>query len=130
MVDFLYDGDALVGEYNGATILRRYLPGAGIDEPLMWYEGSGFTSERWLLADELGSIVATSYDGGSGDALAYGAFGEPDNWTGSHFLYTDQIALYEARLYHYKNRVYDPSLGRFLQTDPIGHEAGGVCGVI
>jgi uncharacterized protein RhaS with RHS repeats len=28
--------------------------------------------------------------------------------------------LPEAQLYHYKARVYDPILGRFLQTDPIG----------
>jgi RHS repeat-associated protein len=28
----------------------------------------------------------------------------------------------ELDLYHYKARMYDPKLGRFLQTDPIGYE--------
>lgn len=28
--------------------------------------------------------------------------------------------LPEAQLYHYKARVYDPALGRFLQADRVG----------
>jgi hypothetical protein len=28
--------------------------------------------------------------------------------------------IFEAQLYYYKARVYDPIFGRFLQTDPIG----------
>lgn len=40
----------------------------------------------------------------------------------SRFRYTSQIALPELALYHYKARVYDPGLGRFLQTDPVGYE--------
>ncbi|MFC4726548.1 RHS repeat-associated core domain-containing protein [Glycocaulis abyssi] len=31
----------------------------------------------------------------------------------------------EIGLYHYRNRVYNPNLGRFMQTDPIG-QAGGI----
>lgn len=31
-------------------------------------------------------------------------------------------ALTEVELHHYKARVYNPSLGRFLQTDPVGYE--------
>ena len=32
--DYLYDGDALSAEYNGSTLLRRYVHGPGVDEPL------------------------------------------------------------------------------------------------
>ncbi len=43
---FLYDGDALVGEYpaTGNTPLRRYVHGVGTDNPLIWYEGGTITA--------------------------------------------------------------------------------------
>ncbi len=53
-----------------------------------------------------------------------GPYGEPQggSWTGSRFRYTGQIAIPEVALYYYKARFYDPVLGRFLQTDPIGYK--------
>jgi RHS repeat-associated protein len=127
---FLYDGDRLVAEYDASgTLLRRYAHGAGVDEPLLWYEGAGMANRRWLHADHQGSVIAASDGAGAvlGAPYAYSPYGEPanDNWTGSRFRYTGQIALSDApgvRLYHYKARVYDPGLGRFLQTDPVGYE--------
>src|SRR3546814_4945264 len=38
------------------------------------------------------------------------------------FGYTGQAWLSELGFYHYKARIYSPTLGRFLQTDPIGYE--------
>ncbi len=97
--------------------------GAGVDEPLTWYEGAGLSDRRWLHGDHQGSVVATSDGAGDGTLYAYGAYGEPayDNWSGSRFRYTGQIMLPEAKLYHYKARVYDPLLGRFLQSDTVGY---------
>jgi RHS repeat-associated protein len=42
----------------------------------------------------------------------------------NRFLYTGREFLKEANLYDYRNRVYSPDLGRFLQTDPIRFSAG------
>jgi RHS repeat-associated protein len=125
----IYDGDRLIAELGagGTTVLRRYVHGAGVDEPVLWWEGSGTTDGRSLLADRQGSIIATAPLAGGTSAVSlytYGPYGERTSWGGSRFAYTGQIALAEASLYHYKARAYDPSRGWFLQTDPVGYDAG------
>jgi YD repeat-containing protein len=57
---FVYDGGEIQGEVDAATgaLLRRYVTGAGTDEPIVWYEGAGLSDRRWLIADERGSIAA------------------------------------------------------------------------
>jgi RHS repeat-associated protein len=61
--------------------------------------------------------------GNSGAIYAYGPHGEPSAWSGSRYSYTGQLMIPEAQLYNYKARVYDPVMGRFLQTDPIGYKS-------
>ncbi|MGE0295039.1 MAG: RHS repeat-associated core domain-containing protein, partial [Hyphomonadaceae bacterium] len=120
--EFLYDGDSLVAEYVGSAVARRYAHGPGVDEPLIWYEGSGTSTPRWLVTDRQGSIVAaTDATGAAIQTYTYGPYGEPNAWSGTRFRYTGQAALPELELYHYRARVYDPLLGRFLQTDPVGY---------
>jgi RHS repeat-associated protein len=120
---FLYAGDELVGEYNGATVLDRYVPGPGTDEPLVWYQGTGTAAKVWLHADHQGSIIAQSGTSGAiAQTYLYDPYGVPQTWGGSRFAYTGQIAIPEAQLYHYKARAYDPVAGWFLQTDPVGYK--------
>jgi RHS repeat-associated protein len=122
---FLYDGDALVAEYDGASgqLLRRYIHGPGVDEPLVWYEGSDLSNRRTLHANHQGSITGVaSYGGTFVGALTYDPYGIPSTANFGRFQYTGQIWLPELGLYHYKARAYSPTLGRFLQTDPIGYK--------
>ena len=120
----LYDGDELVGEYDGSgNLLRRYVHGSGSDDPLVWYEGSGLTDRRHLRTDQQGSIVAISNSAGSSIGLnSYDEYGIPGTGNIGRFAYTGQIRIPELGMYHYKARIYSPTLGRFLQTDPIGYD--------
>ncbi|MDZ4150170.1 RHS repeat-associated core domain-containing protein, partial [Methylicorpusculum sp.] len=121
-----YDGSDLVAEYNSTgTLLRRYVHGPGVDQPLVWYEGAVTTAKTWLYSDHQGSIVATANSAGTSTAtLSYGPYGEPNATTGVRFRYTGQQLLGPLNLYYYKARMYSPAIGRFLQTDPIGYQDG------
>ena len=124
VTNLLYDGVNLIAEYDGSNnVLRRYVHGPGIDEPLVWYEGAGTTSKTWLYADHQGSIVGQADATGTSTAIySYGPFGEPNQTAGTRFRYTGQQYLSQLGLYYYKARFYSPMLGRFLQTDPIGYQ--------
>jgi RHS repeat-associated protein len=121
---FLYDGDALVGEYDGSgALLRRYVHGPGVDEPVLWYEGADLSNRRYLRPDHQGSIVAVSdASGNSLNTNTYDEYGIPASNNLGRFAYTGQIIIPELGFYHYKARIYSPTLGRFLQTDPVGYD--------
>jgi RHS repeat-associated protein len=123
---FLYDGDALVAEYDsGGNVTRRYAHGVGADVPLITYEGADLSNPRWLHADERGSIVAHSGTNGLTAAInTYDEYGIPGAGNSGRFQYTGQAWLPELGMYYYKARIYSPTLGRFMQTDPIGYEGG------
>ncbi len=63
---------------------------------------------------------------GSGTAQIYSCdeYGMPGSATPERFGFTGQTWVPEAGLYYYKARMYSPSLGRFMQTDPIGYADG------
>jgi RHS repeat-associated protein len=110
---------------ESSGILRRYVWGPGADEPLVWYEGAGTGDKRWLAADERGSIVSVTNAGGAALAInTYDEFGIPGPGNLGRFQYTGQSWIAALGLYDYKARMYSPTLGRFMQTDPIGYGDG------
>lgn len=131
---FLYDGDELVAEYDAAgTLSRRYVHSDNADDPVVQYAGSaiGSANRSFLMSDERGSIVAMVANNGAVSAVnAYDEYGIPrttvsgvsSNGVTGRFAYTGQIWLDELGMYYYKARVYSPTLGRFLQVDPIGYD--------
>jgi RHS repeat-associated protein len=125
---FQYDGPNIATEVNPAAanaVARRYVWGPGMDEPLVWYEGSGTADRRYLISDERGSIVAvTDATGGMIAINSYDEYGIPGGTNIGRFQYTGQAWLPELGMYHYKARTYSPTLGRFMQTDPIGYGDG------
>jgi YD repeat-containing protein len=114
---FLYDGDALVAEYNASgAMLKRYVhgPNAGTDDPIAEYTGASVAASARsnLYADARGSIVLRTLSTGSGAQInSYDAYGVPGTANG-RFQYTGQVWLDELGVYYYKARIYSPRLGR------------------
>jgi RHS repeat-associated protein len=123
---FLYDGDELAGEYNSAgAMLHRYGHGSNADDPVLWYAGPDININyaRLLKANHQGSITAVTH--WFGDLFAvnrYDEYGIPGAGNVGRFQYTGQAWIPELGIYYYKARMYSPTLGRFLQTDPIGYD--------
>jgi RHS repeat-associated protein len=122
--EYLYDGPNLIAQYSGSTLLRKFVHGPGLDEPLVWFEGSGTSNRKFLHADERGSVIAAS------DNTAVATLGvkySPDGESGplaSPFGFTGQVYIEALELYYYKARMYSPKAGRFLSPDPIGYADG------
>jgi RHS repeat-associated protein len=116
----------MIGEYSGTNaLLRRYVHGPGDDQPLVWYEGALLSDKRYLSADERGSVTSITAQDGSVLALnAYDEYGIPAATNLGRFGYTGQAWLPELGMNYYKARVYSPTLGRFMQSDPIGYASG------
>jgi RHS repeat-associated protein len=119
---YIYDGDQVICEADGSgTITAKYVYGAGIDEVVTMqrggntyfyhYDGLGNVSN---ITDAIGSVVESySYDA-YGNSLDTSSVGNP-------YLFNGRRFDTETGLYNYRARYYDPEIGRFLQTDPLGY---------
>lgn len=123
---FIYDGVEAAAELdsNGA-IARRYVRGDGADELLVEFVGGATTDPRYIHADERGSTLAgTDASGAAAFINRYDEYGIPGSANAGRFQYTGQMWLPEIGLQYSKARIYSPTLGRFLQTDPLGYADG------
>jgi RHS repeat-associated protein len=138
---FHYDGWNLLQEGSNAWgPARVYVHGNRVDE-IVWsyntstgdqafhhYDARGHCT---LLTDSGGNIMEQYEYDAFGQAYFYDAAGEaamvngqPGSPFGNRFLFTGREWLIDLHLYDYRNRMYQPELGRFLQPDPKEFAAG------
>lgn len=124
---YLYDGTETVGfATSGTTINTRFIRGPGTDEIVANYVSTGPVPAQYWASDERGSLVNLS-NGATGLNTVintYDDYGQPAPTNLGRLQYTGQLWMPDLGAYHYKARAYQPSLGRFLQTDPVGYKAG------
>src|SRR5882724_8902710 len=115
--------------------------GARADEIIgRWDSSLGFL---FYKQDKQGNVVTLLDQGGTIlERYRYDAFGKPTitdwwgnphvdgnnqprSWYGNRFMFTGREYLSQLGIYDYRHRYYNPSLGRFLQSDPMGLQTEG-----
>ncbi len=122
--NYVYDGDNIIAEYDASgALLKKNLFGPGTDEILSTIDYR-LSTTYYYHKDALGSIVQiTDSSGQKTESYEYDAFGNlltPASSIGNRYYFTGRELDSETGLYYYRNRYYDPSLGRFITQDPIG----------
>lgn len=133
---YVYDGWKAVLEHAFDGVWFAYnVYGPGSDE-ILWRYHSQVGHLRYHT-DIHGNV--TELLGWSGEQLekyTYDAFGIPTvtNWDGSNsrsysaygnrFLFQGREWYSELGYYNFRYRFYDPTVGRFLQPDPLGFGGG------
>jgi RHS repeat-associated protein len=125
-INYLYDKHSLIEEVdNTGNVLTRYTQNKGIDRPLAQLR-SGTTS--YYQQDGLGSVTSLSNSAGAlAGTYTYDSYGKATASTGTptHPLqYTAREFDSETSLLFNRARYFDPSVGRFLNQDPIQFGGG------
>jgi RHS repeat-associated protein len=117
---YLYDAEDIIEEQTPADT-AFFSHGPGIDNPISmlrqnqpyYYHTDGLGSITNLTNSASQPIQSYSYD-------AYGNILSQQGTLPNPYTYTSRELDSEAGLYYYRNRYYDPRLGRFITQDPLG----------
>ena len=126
---YVYDGPHVIAEYDGNNnLLRKYTYGPGLDQPVSMIEVADSNATYYYHYDALGSVVALSDSAGDTvQTYEYSVFGEVAVEDANHpnpYMFAGVRYDIEIGLYYNRARYYNPFMGRFLQTDPIGYGDG------
>lgn len=124
---YVHDGANLIAEQH-ARGTREYVTGPKLDELLAVREGG---ASWYPVADQQKTVVGwIDARGRLASLVAYRPFGAP-RVVGGEDAVASGLAMWTGRpfdkaagLYQFRNRAYDPRLGRFSSADPKGFETG------
>jgi RHS repeat-associated protein len=123
-----------VEEYVGSTCNVRFVWGLRYVDDLVTYRN--VSTDYYVLQDANWNVVGlTNTSGVVQERYTYSSFGKLNVFDASFTpksastynltrSFTGQLLDSETGLMLYRHRVYHPTVGRFIQRDPIGYDAG------
>jgi RHS repeat-associated protein len=126
---FVLAGNEEIADYNGVggplSLTVRGAGGLPVAAVTPAVDGATLAAV-YYHHDAMGSTVAVTTPGNSGaaEAYTYSDYGAPGAGSWATYRFGGYRYDSETGLYYVNARYYNPNLGRFLQTDPIG-TAGG-----
>ncbi len=122
----LYVANMEIVSENGTTTYKRYIGGV-----LVQNVANGIAANRYLFQDHQGSVVKATNEAGTVlEGGGFNAFGErrvngsataltTTGLASTNRGYTGHEMLDGLDVIHMNGRIYDPTLARFLQPDPV-----------
>jgi RHS repeat-associated protein len=133
---YAYDGWKPTVEWDGDGNFQAWNIYGGDADEILWRYQANAGHLRYHL-DVRGNVAFILDGNGNGlEKYTYDAFGNATvtNWDGTNprgysnygnrFMFQGREWLSELGIYDFRNRMYDPSIGRFLQMDPLGFDGG------
>jgi RHS repeat-associated protein len=138
---FTYDGWNPIIEWDASNNFRGWtIYGAGADEVLLRYDAT--YGPLIYKHDNQGSVTFLLQGNNQiVEKYTYDAYGRPtvtswdyntNSWKapsdrssyGNRYMFTGREWLADVQLYDYRNRLYNPDTGTFVQKDPLGFGGG------
>ncbi len=127
VTQFIYDGWQEIEEVTDGTLTASFIYDDGIDRPIAmisnnhaYYYHADMRNNIAAITDENGALVERySYDP-YGAATITDELGQviTESTIGNAYRFASRRYDEATGLYYYRNRMYAPELGRFLQRDP------------
>ncbi len=132
------NGHSLAGVAADGRTLRVYMRAPGVDNWLGFVDMTGnLPVPYFYVTDHLGSVLAvTDANGNVVERYEYDAWGKVLSVTdangnaltrsaiGNRILWQAREYSWTTGLYYFRNRWYDPVIGRWISKDPIGIDGG------
>ena len=129
--NYIYDGNQLISVYDEhGMLIKQFINCLNIDKPVIMKKG---TNKYYYHFDSIGSVTAlTDSNGNIIERYSYDVYGnfvikdeQNNRLTNSKidnpYYFTGRKYDFETGIYYYRMRYYDPTIGRFLQIDPISN---------